>query len=173
MPKLYHRAVQDYSFDQVVESVAGEVLAKCHVLAGLAIVENAYDQTAVIEAVAPEQFVAREKELLALARRLMPRLPFKTVDVLLIDRIGKDISGTGMDPNVVGRKFDDHKAVEGEWPKVRRIALRGLSPGTHGNAHGLGMAEFCRSRLLRETDFSKVRAERVNLRPHRRGDDAA
>jgi hypothetical protein len=155
--KIYHRAVQDYSFDQVVRSVAGEVLAKCHVLAGLAIVENAYDQTARIEALRPDELVARERELLALAKRLMPRLPFQKVDVLVIDRIGKDLSGTGLDPNVVGRKFNDHKALDGEWPKVRRIALRGLSAATHGNAHGLGMAEFCRSQLLRETNFAAVR----------------
>ena len=117
---------------------------RCHILAGLAIVENAYDQTARIEAVAPEQFEAREKELLVLAKRWLPRLPFQHVDVLLIDRIGKDISGTGLDPNVVGRKFNDHKAVDDELPKVRRIALRGLTEATHGNAIGMGMAEFCR-----------------------------
>ncbi len=155
--KVYHRAVQDYSFDQVVGSVAAEVLARCRVLAGVAIVENACDRPARIEALRPEEFVAREKELLALAKRLMARLPFRNVDVLLVDRIGKDISGTGLDPNVVGRKFNDHKATADEWPKVRRIALRGLSEATHGNAHGMGMAEFCRSQLLRETDFAAVR----------------
>ena len=79
------------------------------------------------------------------------------VDVLLIDRIGKDISGTGLDPNVVGRKFNDHKAVDDEWPKVKRIAVRRLTAATHGNAIGLGMAEFCRSDLLRETDFAATR----------------
>jgi hypothetical protein len=58
---------------------------------------------------------------------------------------------------VVGRKFDDHKAVEGEWPKVKRICLRGLTPETHGNAIGIGLAEFCKTQLLRETDFAAVR----------------
>ena len=80
----------------------------------------------------------------------LPRLPFQRVDVLLVDRIGKDISGTGLDPNVVGRKFNDHKAVDDEWPKVQRITLRGLSRATHGNAIGMGLAEFCRSQLLHE-----------------------
>ena len=105
--------------------MAGEVLAKCRILAGLAIVENAHDQTALIEAVAPEMFEAREKELLVLAKQWMPRLPFDHVDVLLIDKIGKDISGTGLDANVVGRKYNDHRAVDGELPKVKRIAIRG------------------------------------------------
>ena len=155
--KVYHRAIQDYSFEQIIRSVAGEVLGQCRVLAGLAIVENAYDQTARIEAVAPDEFESREKELLVLARRWMPRLPFDRVDVLLVDRIGKNISGTGMDTNVVGRKFNDHQAVDDEWPEVRRIALRKLTPETHGNAVGLGMAEFCRSQLLRDDRLSRPR----------------
>jgi len=156
---VYHRAIQDYSFAQIIRSVAGEVLRQCHILAGLAIVENALDQTARIEAVLPEHFESREKELLALAKQWMPRLPFGHVDILLIDEIGKDISGTGLDTNVVGRKFDDHKAVEGELPKVRVIAIRGLTEATHGNAVGLGIAEFCRSRIVREMD---VYATRIN-----------
>jgi len=155
--KVYHRAIQDYSFDRIIRSVVGQLLQKCRILAGLAIVENAYDQTALIEAVEPEQFETREKQLLVLARKWLPRLPFQYVDVLLIDKIGKNISGVGFDANVVGRKFDDHKAVAGEFPKVRRIALRGLTPETHGNSIGIGLAEFCKTQLLRETDFQAVR----------------
>jgi hypothetical protein len=154
---VYHRAIQDFRFDRIVRSVAPEVLRRCHILCGVAVIENAYDQTARIEAVAPEEFEAREKQLLALAKRLMPRLPFPRADVLLIDRIGKNLSGTGMDPNVVGRKFDDHKAVEGESPRVKRICVRGLSPESHGNAIGLGMAEFCRSQLLGQIDVAATR----------------
>jgi hypothetical protein len=84
-------------------------------------------------------------------------LPFPQVDVLLVDRIGKDISGTGLDPNVLGRKYNDHEAMPDEWPKVRRIAVRGLTAATHGNAIGVGMAEFCRSDLLRQTDWAATR----------------
>ncbi len=158
---LYHRAIQDYTFGQIIRSVAGEVLAKCRVLAGLAVVENAFDQTARIEAVLPHEFEEREKELLACARRWMARLPFDRVDVLLIDQIGKDVSGTGLDTNVVGRKFDDHKAVEGERPKVKIIVVRGLTPQTHGNAVGLGIAEFCKSRVLKEIDFEAMRLNAI------------
>jgi len=155
--RVYHRAIMDYSFGQIIRSVAREVIARCRILAGLAIVENAYDQTAWIEAVRPEDFESRERELLALARQWMARLPFDRVDVLLVDRIGKDISGTGLDTNVVGRKFNDHQAVEGEWPKVKLIGLRGLTTKTHGNAVGLGIAEFCKTRLLREMDLPATR----------------
>ncbi|HYW79407.1 MAG TPA: lactate racemase domain-containing protein [Thermoguttaceae bacterium] len=154
---VYHSAIQDYSFGQIIRSVAGEVLKKCRILAGVAIVENAYDETALIEAVAPESFESREKELLVLAKQWMPRLPFPEVDVLLIDRMGKNISGVGFDANVVGRKYNDHRAVEGESPQVKRIAVRGLTPETHGNSIGIGLAEFCKSQLLRETDFAPVR----------------
>ncbi len=157
--QVYHRAIQDYSFAQIIRSVVGEVLRKCRILAGLAVVENAYDETALIEAVAPDQFESREKELLVLAKKWMARLPFPQVDILLVDQIGKNISGTGMDTNVVGRKFDDHKAVEDEFPKVKVIALRGLTPETHGNAIGMGLAELCKSQLLRETE---VEATRLN-----------
>jgi hypothetical protein len=154
---IYHRAAQDFGFQQIVDSVAETLLAKCRILAGLAIVENAYDRTGLIEAVPPEQFLEREKELLLLARRWLPRLPFPRADVLLIDRIGKNISGLGLDPNVVGRKFNDHQAVAGETPQVKRICLRGLTVESHGNALGIGLAEFCRSRLLRAMDAEATR----------------
>jgi hypothetical protein len=154
---IYHRAIRDFGFDAIVRSASREVLAKCHVLAGVAIVENAYDETARIEAILPDRFMEREPDLLALAKQWLPRLPFQHVDVLLVDRIGKDISGTGMDPNVVGRKFNDHKPVEGEFPKIKRIALRGLTDATHGNAIGMGMGEFCHARLLKQADMAITR----------------
>lgn len=159
--QVYHRAIEDYSFGQIIRSVAGKVLHKCRILAGLAIVENAYDRIARIEAVRPQQFESREKELLVLSRQWMPRLPFDHVDLLLIDEIGKDISGTGMDTNVIGRKFNDHAAVDGELPRVKRIALRKLTPASHGNAVGWGIAEFCRSQLLREANIEATRLNAV------------
>lgn len=154
---VYHRAVNDFGFDRIVNDVADEVLRRCHILAGVGIVENAYDHTARIEAVPPERFVEREKELLKLAKRWMARLPFQHADLLVIDRIGKDISGVGMDPNIVGRKFNDHEALEDEFPKIKRIAIRGLSPNGHRNAIGLGIAEFCRTQLLEQADFTATR----------------
>lgn len=156
---IYHRAIQNYSFGQILRSVAREVLAKCRVVAGLAVVENSRDETARIEAVEPERFEERERELLLLAREWMPRLPFPTAELLLIDEIGKNISGTGLDTNVVGRKFLDHRAAEQEQPKIRYLAVRALTPATHGNATGIGLAEFCRSRVVRELD---VKATRIN-----------
>jgi Lactate racemase N-terminal domain len=157
--KSYHRAIMDYNFGQIVRSVAREVLAKCRIVAGIGIVENAYDQTAKIQAVAPHEFEDREKELLVLAKQWMPRLPFKTADILLLDQIGKNISGSGMDTNVVGRKFNDRVAWENEWPKIKRIVIRDLTEPTHGNATGIGIAEFCRTRCIEKMD---VKTTRIN-----------
>lgn len=159
--KVYHRAICDYNFGQIIRSVAGEVIPKCHLLAGLALVENAYDETALVEAIPTEQFESREKELLVLAKQWMPRLPFREVDLLLIDRMGKNISGTGFDTNVVGRKYSDRRAREDEWPKVRTICARGLTEESHGNAVGMGIAEFCKSSLLREADLAATRLNAV------------
>ena len=157
--KIYHRAIADFNFGQIVRSVAREVLAKCGIVAGLAIVENSYDETARIEAIAPENFEEREKELLLLAKKWMPKLPFDAADILVLDEIGKDISGSGMDTNVVGRKYHDHQAAEGETPRIKNIVVRGLTPATHGNASGIGMAEFCRTKLVQEMD---ARITRIN-----------
>jgi hypothetical protein len=157
--KIYHRAIQDYSFSQIVRSVAGRVLESCRIAAGLAIVENGYDETAVIAAVAPREFESGEKELLVLAKKLMPRLPFDHVDLLVLDEIGKNISGTGMDTNVIGRKFQVHRAAQNELPKVKRIVVRALTEATHGNASGIGLAEFCTRRAIEQTN---IEATRIN-----------
>jgi hypothetical protein len=157
--KIYHRAIMDHSFGQIVRSVAREVLSKCRVVAGVATVENGYDETAKIAAVSPAEFEEREKELLILAKKWMPKLPFDTVDVLLIDEIGKNISGSGMDTNVVGRKYQLHRAANDEFPKVRSIVIRGLTEETHGNATGIGLAEFA---LTRVVEGMNVHATRTN-----------
>lgn len=155
--KIYHRAIQNYSFGQIVRSVGKIVLKECKIVAGLAILENGYDETAMIDAVPSERFEEREKELLQMAIRWMPKLPFADVDVLLIDQIGKNISGSGMDTNVVGRKYNDHKANDDEYPKVKRIVVRGLTYETHGNACGIGIAEFATSRAVEQVDMAITR----------------
>lgn len=157
--RIYHRAIRDFTFGQILRSVAEEIITRCRIAAGVAVVENGYDETALIEAVAPEEFETRERELLKLARQWMPRLPFDSAHILLIDEIGKNISGTGMDTNVIGRKYLDHYPRDDEYPKIRYIVVRGLSQATHGNATGLGMAEFCRSDVLHSMD---VHATRTN-----------
>ncbi len=157
----YHQAFQsyDYRLDRIAPIVVPMVLKRMPITLGLAIVEDAYEHTAMIEAVAPEDFLTREPELLKIARTWMPHLPFDHADLLIIDRIGKEISGTGMDTNVVGRKSNDNAAAPKEYPKIRQIYVRGLSPQTAGNATGIGIAEYCRAQVVRDMD---VEVTRVN-----------
>ena len=150
--KIYHRAIADYSFMEIITAVAASVIAKCRVVGGLAIVENAYDETALIEAVPPARFLEREKELLKLATQWLPRLPFTRADLLIIDQIGKNISGTGLDTNVVGRKFNDHAGTDKDVARCKRIFVRGLTEETHGNATGIGICEFTNQRTADAID---------------------
>ncbi len=150
----YHRILLEQPYDQVVRSVGRTMLAKAPIAFGLAIVENGYDETAALEGVAPEAFEQREEQLLARARRLLARLPLQEADLLIIDEIGKDISGSGMDTNVVGRKraFRMQPPPEGQ-PTMRLIFVRGLSAHTHGNAAGIGLADFTTTRLVQSMNY--------------------
>ena len=149
---LYHQAIVHYSFDRIIRSVGQAVIDQCGVLLGLGLVENHYDKTALIKGVGTDEFLEREKELLALAKKWMPRLPFDQVDLLIVDQIGKNISGSGMDTNVVGRKFHDDHADDEEFPKVTRILVRGLTEESKGNATGIGTAEYAHRRAIDQMD---------------------
>ena len=150
--RVYHAGILTMSFPEIIEAVAERVLQVCRVCGGMAILENAEDETALVEAVRPEQFRSREPELLALANEWLPRLPFDDVDLLIVDRIGKNISGVGMDANVVGRKFNDHAATAQDRTRCRRIFVRGLTEETSGNATGIGIAEFTTRRVVEKID---------------------
>src|SRR5947208_6256328 len=100
----YHRILLEQPYDLVVRSVGRMLCARAAITFGLGLVENAYDETARIEGVLPAEFEAREEQLLVLAKRWLAQLPYKEADLLIVDEIGKDISGAGMDTNVVGRK---------------------------------------------------------------------
>ncbi len=150
--ETYHRAILDHEWPTIVSTVTPAILSEVSVLAGVAIVENADDQTARVEAVAGHRFLLDEPALLAQAKELLPRLPFDDVDILLVDEIGKNISGGGFDPNVVGRKDSLHEPDREQRTRVRAIVVRALTEATHGNALGIGFAELCRSRVLDQMD---------------------
>ena len=151
--QAYHRILLEYPFDQVVRSVARTVRANAPIAFGLAIVENAYDETALVEAVFPTQFEQREEDLLVLAKRWLAKLPFQKADLLIVDEIGKDISGSGMDTNVVGRKRAFRQQSLANQPEMRRIYVRGLTEKTHGNATGIGLADFTTARLVKAMNY--------------------
>ncbi len=149
----YHQAFIKHDPDEILRSVGREVIQTCGILFGLALVENPHEQTALIQAVAPDGFFEAEKELQAKSQRLIPRLPFDDIDLLIVDQIGKNFSGSGMDTNVVGRKQHQHHAGQGETPRITCIYLRDLSPESHGNATGVGRAEFVHQRLVDKIDL--------------------
>lgn len=155
--EVYHRVINNYSFDQIVRSVANQVIARCNILAGVGILENAYDETADIRAIEPSQIEEAEPDLLRQVKAWMPKLPFEQSELLIIDQIGKNISGTGMDTNVIGRKFNDHAAIDGDSPSLHHIYVRGLTRETHGNASGIGLAEFCHANVLEQMDRDATR----------------
>jgi hypothetical protein len=149
----YHRAIIDHSFERVVESASRVVRAGVALAFGVALVENSSEETAHVEAVLPDDLRAREADLLGLARRLMARLPVEDADLLIVDEMGKNVSGSGMDTNVIGRK------PGATGPRIRRIFVRELTANTHGNAYGIGFADFTTTRLVRAVDY---RATAVN-----------
>jgi hypothetical protein len=150
--RVFHRAIHDFRFEQLVRNVGRRILERCRIVGAMAVVENAYGEVARLEGVVPPDFERADERLLVEARRLMPRLPFEFAHVLIVDQIGKDISGSGMDTNVVGRKYRDGQQTFNETPDMRRIIVRGLTSATHGIAHGVGLADFCKTRLVRQTD---------------------
>jgi hypothetical protein len=148
-----------YGFDafiDVLPETAQYIMQKIDFLFGVAMVENASDRTALVEVVPGDKVLEREPELLRLARQWMPRLQFDDIDVLIVDRMGKNITGAGMDPNITGRN-----ARGANWeavPRVKKIAVLGLTPETDGNATGVGAADVITMRLFRDFDPAKTYA---------------
>ena len=147
----YHRGVVQFSYYQIIVSVAREVIKRSPIAFGLALVENQRDETALIRAVPPGEIEETDRKLLGKAKRLLPRIPLDRIDILIVDQIGKEISGAGMDPNVIGRHVIPFAKFPPK-PKILRIFVRDLSPDTYGNAIGIGMADFTTRRLVDKMD---------------------
>jgi len=131
--------------------IGGVLLETLPVVGGLAIIENAYEETAVIKGVPREGMIAAEAELLAYSKRLMPALPVDDIDLLIIEEMGKNYSGTGIDTNIIGRARI-HGVPEPDRPSIKRIAVLDLSEESHGNATGIGMADFVTEKLVNKMD---------------------
>lgn len=148
----YHTQAQKLGLERVIRTAGRVVLQSGKMIGGVAIVEDAHHHTARIDAVPAAVIEARDEEHLALAKSWMPKLPCD-MDVLIVDEMGKNISGTGMDAKVVNRG----QACEyNPWPglpSIQRIFIRDLDPRTHGNAMGIGMADVTTERLVRQIDW--------------------
>jgi hypothetical protein len=149
----YHRAGHHYSYAEIFPLVGQAVLDSGHVLFGLGIVENGHDQTAKVQAVLPKDFAAVEKALLKESKAWMARLPFDTLDVVIVDELGKNISGAGMDPNVIGRASVQKPAGK---PHIRILFVRDITPEAEGNAIGVGFAEMTTKRLVRKINYAAM-----------------
>ena len=147
----YHRANKRYGYYRVLTGVAEVVRRRCSILLGLGIVENGYDQTGVIEAITSADLFEGERRLLKVAKSWLARIPFDRGDVLVVDEMGKNVSGTGMDTNVIGRRAGSGQPFAGA-PSFSRIVVRDLTPQSYGNAIGVGMADVVTRRLVDKID---------------------
>ena len=159
-----HAAAGRLGHERVIRQVARMVLQSVPILGGLAILENQFHDTAELALLTPDTLEEEEARLLARARALMPKLPFDDIDLLIVDQIGKNISGAGMDPNVVGRSVNGYlsslSAKPEMGPRISRIFVRGVTQASDGNAVGLGMADFTTTSTVRSinSQFTYVNA---------------
>jgi hypothetical protein len=149
----YHRSIIDLGFAKALESAGKYVLKNSNVAFGLAVVEDAYDHSSIVKHLMPDELVEEEKKLLVTAKSYMASLPFKKADVLVIDLIGKNISGTCMDTNITGRFQNIYTPHDLDEPKIKRIYVRDITEESHGNFCGLGRADFINKRLFDKLDF--------------------
>jgi len=147
----FHQATARIGHAQAVLDVGREVLKCSKVVFGVGIIENPLHQTARVVAVPAGSMEQEEMKLLDEARHLMPRLPFDEIDLLIVDEMGKNLSGSGLDTNVIRRITDGSFIVPGTNP-VRRIYVRSLHPDSYGNAAGVGLADFVHDRLVAAMD---------------------
>lgn len=149
---LFHHQGFD-TFGERIPIAAKQFLDKMNVILGIGVVQNAYDEISEIMAFEKDKIMEGDQILLQIARKRLPRLKFDNIDVLIIDRIGKNISGEGADPNVTGRGF--MPGFENDF-HCKKLFVRGITDQSHHNACGLGLADITTRRCLRSVDWSST-----------------
>ncbi len=144
-----------FGFEKIIRAMSAKTLATGKILAGVAIVENEFHQVAAVRAEAAEGIVALDEACLQIARPLVARIPFPKLDLLIVEELGKNISGTGLDTKIVGRGVELH---EGEAPQIRLIYVRDLTAESAGNALGVGLSDAIHERLYQKIDLKKMYA---------------
>jgi hypothetical protein len=147
-----HRANIRLGYERMITGLGAGMLRSGRIAFGLGVVENGYDETALVEAFLPDELEAGERALLRQARAWMAKLPFEDLDLLIVDEIGKEISGTGMDTNVIGRHATWFERPF-ESPRITFIVACDTTDKTHGNANGIGLADFTTRRLADKIDW--------------------
>ena len=150
--KIAHEWAVDWSLREMIPEITAQLLDALPVVGGVALVEDQHDDTAIIEGIPPSGFLEREAELLETAYERMPKIPFDELDVLVLDRQGKDVSGQGLDTNVIGRRPFAINEPEPEEPSIKRIFVRDLTDKTHGNAMGVGSADVVHRNVLEKIE---------------------
>jgi len=152
--QTYHAYGFRIGLEHVIRTVGRQILSIGKVLGGLAILEDANHHTAQLTVVPARQMEQKEEELLALVKSWMGRIPVEALDVLIVDQIGKDFSGSGMDTKVVNRSCDGDYNPWNTAPRIERIFVRGMSENTYGNAIGVGLADVVHDRVLPAIDWN-------------------
>ena len=150
---VVHRGVKLQGYEPVIRSMGRVVLASGRIVGALGILENEDHEVAAVRAAAPDRLVAVEEEAQELAKRLYARLPFSRIGLLIVDELGKDISGAGMDCKVIGRHVAFDPAL---MPEINLIYVRDLTPASEGNGVGVGLADLMHEQLYRKLDLRKV-----------------
>ena len=152
----YHEAMLTYGYPRVLLTVARKIMRHSNLLFGVGSVENGYGQTAAISVCPKDNIEEMEKELFKSAKAYAPCLPFDEADIIIIDEMGKDISGTGFDTKVVGRIGLPLVTDDPDTPSIKRIVVCDLTEGSEGNAVGVGIADIITQRLLRKIDMDAL-----------------
>lgn len=163
----HKQALEIHSYDisrlrELIVGSARQILKHGNIMLGIGVIENAYHQTMEVCAIRPEQFETEEIRMLARYKQIMPKLPLDNIDVLIVDEIGKEISGAGMETKIVGRLRSG--AAEPDKPKIRYIVTTDLTDASHGNACGVGIADFISRRLFNKIDLAATNENIVTCR---------
>ena len=154
----------DFSiFGEVIKEAASLILEKAPVVFGVAVLENAYDETCRIEAVPAEILIRREQELVREARKNMPVLMIPKIDILIVEAIGKDISGAGFDPNILGKSYILKEFVL-PGPRIDNMILLEISPASHGNGIGLGIFDIITRKVFEQLDYEAMYANAIAVK---------
>lgn len=158
----FHRAAARLGHERVLRSMTALIRGRTPFVAGLALIEGRDHGLCRIEVVPTSALETEEPRLLAEAKALMPQLPYTDIDLLIVDEMGKDISGCGMDPNIIGRSVFGY-SLAGDRPRaqpahIERIFVRDLTPASHGNAMGIGLADLTTTRLVKAIDHAACAA---------------
>jgi hypothetical protein len=148
-----HKLARKYGYEEAIREISSAVLATGKILGGIAIVENEWHQVCRIHGVRSLESGSEEEAILKVARTLVPRIPLPGFRLLIVDRLGKNIAGTGMDTKVIGRGVP---IAQGEAPVIDLIYVRDLTSETEGNAVGVGFADIVHDRIHRKIDLQKT-----------------